>query len=153
MMKRRDTIRFFLKNDAAVLGLPMRLTVSLILGTVVLLAILTTLVNPLVFSHKLLVSISPLVATVEDSTPENVSFLVMVTDTDGAPVCDASIIIKGLGGAGAGISDTDGNALVQLQVAVEEGLYEGYLDVSVKAAGYVSFEHQDMLKVVKRNRY
>ena len=148
MMKRRGTIRFFLKNDVAVLGLPMRLTVSLILGTVVLLAILTTLVNPLVFSQRLLVSISPLVITVGGSTPENVSFLVVVTDTDGSPVCDASIIIKGLGGAGSGMSDTDGKAYLQIQVQIEEGLYEGYLDVSVKAAGYISFHHQDMLKVV-----
>jgi hypothetical protein len=49
------------------------------------------------------------------------------------------------------MSDTDGIAYVQIQVQIEEGLYEGYLDVSVKAAGYISFNHQDMLKVVKIN--
>jgi len=148
-MNHRKKKHYFLNDEYAVLGLPMRLTVSLIIGAIALLAILSFILNPCVFPHKMHVSITPLVTTVQGSTAENVSFIVIVHDINGVPLRGASVIIKGLGGAGSGFSDEAGRTSVHLQVRLEDGLYEGYLDISVKATCHVTFEQQEMIKVVK----
>jgi len=147
-MKKRNIKNFF-NNENAVLGLPLRLTVSLIIGGVVLLTILSFILNPCLFPHRMLVSVTPLLTSVHSSDPENVTFIVSVNDTDGHPLSGASVIIEGLGGAGSGFSDTYGKTVVQIQVQLEDGVYEGYLDIAVKAACQEPFEHQDIIKVVK----
>jgi hypothetical protein len=144
--------QFFLKNEEAVLGLPMRLTISLIIGTIVLLAILTSILNPCLFPQRMLVSISPQVTMIQGIEPENISIMVFVNDTDGVPLSGAAVIIRGLGGAGSGFTDTAGKVMVSLQVQLEQGTYEGYLDVSVKLPRHISFEGQDSLKIAKRYR-
>jgi hypothetical protein len=151
-MKNQKKEQYFLKNESAVLGLPMRLTVSLIIGTIALIAILSMILNPCLFPHRMMVTISPEVTTLQGSSPENVSFIVFVNDTDGFPLSGASVIVKGLGGAGSDVSDKNGKALVQLRVQLENGTYEGYLDISVKAPCHVSFEYHAIVKIVKSNR-
>lgn len=148
MMKRKIKLNFC-DNDDAVLGLPLRLTVSLIIGAVVLLTILSFILNPCLFPHRMLVSVTPLLMSLQSSDSENVTFTVFVNDTDGHPLSGASVIIKGLGDAGSGFSDKDGKTVVQIQVQLEDGVYEGYLDIVVKAVCHESFEHQDFIKVVK----
>jgi hypothetical protein len=140
---------YIIVNEHAVLGLPMRLTVSLIIGTVALIAILSYITNPCLFPERMIVSVTPIVTILQGSEPENVTFTVYVNETDGHSLSGASVIIKGLGGAGSGFSDDNGKVLIQIQVQLESGVYEGYLDISVKAACHESFEHQDMIKVVK----
>jgi hypothetical protein len=142
-------IRYFLKNNYAVLGLPLRLTVSLILGTLVLFAILSYILNPCLFPHQIIVSVTPQVTVVNGSDPQNVSFIVFVNETNGHPLNNASILIKGLGGAAAGFSDKTGRSIITLQVQLEQGLCEGYLDIIVKAPCHVPFECQAIAKVVK----
>jgi hypothetical protein len=140
---------YFIVNEHAVLGLPMRLTVSLVIGTVALIAILSYIMNPCLFPERLIVSVTPIVTTLPGSDPENVTFSVYVNETDGHPLSGASVIIKGLGGAGSGFSNDNGKVQIQLQVQLESGVYEGYLDISVKAAYHELFEHQDIIKLVK----
>lgn len=151
-MKNRKKIHYFLKNESAVLGLPMRLTVSLIIGSIALIAILSTILNPCLFPHRMVVTMSPQVTIVKGSDPENVSFIVFVNDSGGFPLNGASVIVKGLGGAGFGFSDKDGKAIVNLEIQLESGTYEGYLDISVRAPCHVPFEYQAIVKVVKGNR-
>jgi hypothetical protein len=151
-MKNRKKLHHFLKNESAVLGLPMRLTVSLIIGSIALMAILSMILNPCLFPHRMFVTISPQVTIVQGSEPENVSFFVFVNDSDGFPLSGASVIVKGLGGAGSGVSDNDGKAIVNLEIQLENGTYEGYLDISVRAPCHVPFEYQEIVKVVKGNR-
>jgi hypothetical protein len=127
----------------------MRLTVSLVIGTVALIAILSYITNPCLFPERMIVSLTPIITTLPGSEPENVTFTVYVNETDGHPLSGASVIIKGLGGAGSGFSDHNGKVLIQIQVQLESGVYEGYLDISVKAACHEPFEQQDMIKVVK----
>lgn len=148
-MKKQKRKLYFLDNENAVLGLPLRLTVSLIIGAVVLIAILSYMLNPCLFPHRMLISVTPLVASLQSNDPENVTFTVFVNDTDGHPLCGASVIITGLGGAGSGFSDKDGKTIVQTQVQLKDGIYEGYLDIVVKAACHEPFEHQAIIKVVK----
>ena len=149
-MKNRKTILYFLKNESAMLGIPLRLTVSLIIGSFVLIAILSMMLNPCLFPHQILVTISPQVTIVHGSDPVNVSFMVFVNDSDGFPLSGASVIVKGLGGAGSGVSDHSGKTVVNLEIQLENGTYEGYLDISVKAPCHVPFEYQAITKVVKR---
>jgi hypothetical protein len=148
-MKIRKLRYCFIGDDQAVLGLPMRLTVSLVIGTVALIAILSFILNPCLFPGRMIVSVTPLVNVIDGGESENLSFTVYVNGTKGHPVSGASVIIKGLGGAGSGFTDNGGKTIIQLQVQLQQGVYEGYLDVSVKAPCYSPFEHQDMVKVVK----
>jgi hypothetical protein len=148
-VKKQKKRTYFIVNEHAVLGLPMRLTVSLVIGTIALIAILSYMTNPCLYPERIIVSLTPIVTTLPGSEPENVTFTVYVNETDGHPLSGASVIIKGLGGAGSGFSNDNGKVQIQLQVQLESGVYEGYLDISVKAACHESFEHQDMIKVVK----
>lgn len=150
-MSSETTIGYFIKDEEAVIGLPMRLTVSIVIGSIVLLSILSLMFNPCLFPKPLLVSISPQLTTIQGLEPENISFLVFVNDTEGIPISGAVVIIKGLGGAGMGFSDDRGSAVISLQVQLVQGTVEGYLDVSVKAPCHVSFEGLDFLKVVRSN--
>ncbi len=143
--------RYFIGNEEAVLGLPMRLTISIIIGSIVLLSILTMMLNPCLFPKPLLVSISPQLTMIQGLEPENISFFVFVNDSKGIPISEAVVIIKGLGGAGMGFSDNTGRVMITLQVQLKQGIVEGYLDVSVKAPCYVSYDGQDVLKIVRTN--
>ena len=140
----------FIKNENAVLGLPMRLTVSIIIGTVALIAILSFIVNPCLFPGKMMISVDSMVNEIPAgniSADFNIS--VSVCEVDGHPIRNANVIIKGLGGIGSGYTDVNGETTIQISVGLEEGRYEGYLDVSVKAACYETFSQNDMIKIVK----
>jgi len=141
--------RYFIKNNQAVLGLPMRLTVSLVIGSVALIAILSFILNPCLFPGRMSVSVTPLVTVIGGVMPENLTVTVFVTETKGTPVSGASVIVKGLGGAGSGFSNESGKVVLQLNVHLPSGIYEGYLDVIVTAPCHQPFEQEDMIKVVK----
>jgi hypothetical protein len=148
MKSRRKHISFY-ENDQAVLGLPMRLTVSIIIGTVALIAILGYIMNPCIFPYKMIVSVTPMVITLSGDASGNLSFLVNVTEINGYPLRDASVIIDGLGGAGSGFSNDNGTAFVELTVCLESGRREGYLDVSVSAPCHETVALHDMIKIVR----
>ncbi len=151
-MQRRKKRVYFIFNEDAALGLPMRLTVSLIIGTVALIAILSYILNPCLFPGRMIVSVNPIVTTISGSEPENVTFMIYVNTTDGHPISGASVLIRGLGGAEAGFTDHSGKVVLQIRVLLEAGTQEGYVDISVKAACREPFEHQNMVKIVKSNR-
>ena len=141
----------FIKNDNAVLGLPMRLTVSIIIGTITLAAILSYILNPCIFPGRMVVSINPMVSTVSADAPTEVNLTIYVNKTDGRPIKDAIVIIKGLNEASSNNTNENGKTTIQITVELEEGQYEGYLDVSVKASCHESFLQQDMIKIVKES--
>jgi hypothetical protein len=147
-MKRKH-LRHFISDDRAVLGLPLRVTVSLIIGMVALGAILSYILNPCLFPERFIVSVNPIVTTISSEDPTNISFLVHVNDTKGHPITGAKVIIKGLGGACCGFTDTEGKTSLVLQVHLDPGIHEGYLSVSVDAACHESFEQVDIIKIVK----
>ena len=148
-IKRKSTS--FIKNENAVLGLPMRLTVSIIIGTIALAAILSYILNPCIFPGRMVVSINPMVSTVSADAPTEINLTIYATETDGHPIKDAIVIIKGLNGAGSNNTNENGKTTIQITVELGEGQYEGYLDVSVKAPCHESFSQQDMIKIVKES--
>jgi hypothetical protein len=141
--------KIFIKNNEAVLGLPMRLTVSLVIGTVALVAILSFIMNPCLFPQKMIVSVTPMVVTFSGNNSENITFHVNISERSGYPLYGASVIIKGLGGAGSGFSNESGMALVQLWVQMEIGIHEGYLSVFVTAPCHESIQCQELIKIVR----
>ena len=148
-MKKQKKNVSFVNDDYAVLGLPLRLTVSLIIGTIALIAILSFMHNPCLFPERMRVSVTPYVTVLSEEGPENVSYIVYVSEIDGHPLQGASIIINGLGGAGIGYTDENGKTFISLQVRLQHGLHEGYLEICVKATCHETFVQHDIIKVVR----
>ena len=148
-MKERRKHARFISSDHAVLGLPLRVTVSLIIGMVALGAILSYILNPCLFPEKLIVSVSPMMTIISDNLTSNASFLVHVNDTKSHPVVGARVIIKGEGLGSCGFTDIKGTVYLVLQVHLDPGICEGYLSVSVQAACHEAFDQVDMIKIVK----
>jgi hypothetical protein len=148
-MKKEKQVISFIQNEHAVLGLPLRLTVSLIIGTVALLAILSYILNPCLFPDKLIVSVSPMITTISGDEPTNATFKIYVNDAKGHPVSGARVIIKGLGSACSGFTDKKGKINLLLQVHLDPGIHEGYLSLSVNAVCHEPFEELDIIKIVK----
>jgi hypothetical protein len=147
---RQNNLRFFIKNEKAVLGLPMRLTVSLIIGAVALVAILSYIVNPCLFPNKMIISIKPMINIVSGSNPTDLTITVFVNETNGYPIFNANVIIKGVGGIGSGVTDENGRTIIHITVKLENGVNEDYLHVSVKASCHEAFSQQDMIKIIKQ---
>ncbi len=144
----------FWDNHDAVLDLPMRLTVAVIIGSVALAAILGYILNPCLFPGKMMVSVNPMLGSVveqADGTAQgNVLFTVTVTDTNGRPITAALVVIKGLGGIISGNTGTNGQiSLTITGIRLAAGVYEGYLDVDVKASCFESFSQRDMIKIIR----
>ena len=142
----------FTKNEKAVIGLPMRLTVSLIIGTVALAAILSYILNPCIFPNKMMITIHPMVNLIpENKNTAELNITIYANETDGKPIKDATITIKGLSGIGTNTTDEKGKTIIQITVTLENGINEGYLDVSVKAPCHETFSQNDMIKIVRES--
>ena len=146
-----ENILRFKQDKHGVVGLPMRLTVSIVIGTVALFTIISFIMNPCLFPSKMMVSVYPLTNTIsgDDPFPLNPPITVYVNTSDGHPIAGATVLIKGLNGAGSGSTDENGKSVILITVTLESGLHEGYLDVSVKALCHESFSQDDMIKIVR----
>ncbi len=140
----------FIKNEKAVIDLPMRLTVSIIIGTVALVAILSFILNPCLFPSKMIISVDSIVNEIPSgNVSADFNLTISVSEADGRPIRNANVIIKGLGGIGSGSTDENGEITIQITVELEDGQYEGYLDVSIKAVCHETFSQNDMIKIVR----
>ena len=147
-MKHMSKARFF-SDSTAVIDLPMRLVVSLIIGTVALSAMIAFMIQPCLFPQVLSVSIDPLVSSIND-TNTNVSFHIHVTDDAGNPVTDANVIIKGYHNIKSNRTDHLGNTHISFSMHIPEGISESYLDVIVKASCAATRSMTDCIKIVKQ---
>jgi len=142
--------RHLFTNDA-IFGLPWRIIIGLIIGVAVLTAILSYIFNPCLFPSKMIITIDPMIA---QTTPgENWSlnnFTVTVTDQDGVPIEGASIIMRGLTSSGSNTTDHKGITVVQINATLEPGVYEGYMDITVKATCHETYQQIDAVKIVRQ---
>lgn len=140
----------FATNNYAVIGLPMRLTVSLLIGAAALSVILFYILNPCLFPDKLIVSIEPVINIIPDGFDEY-DFLIKINvkDNQGYPVEQANIIIKGLGDARSKTTNSNGEAILEIRPSLDEGRHEGYLDLIVKASCFEIFSENNMIKIVR----
>jgi hypothetical protein len=138
------------KNNFAVIGLPLRLITSLIIGFAALSFILFFILNPCLFPGKIIVNIEPMLHIIPPGFNEyNFSIDVEVTDVDGYAIKNASIMIKGLGDAVSVTSDSNGKASLEIKPRLEQGVFEGYLDVVVRAGCKKGFSEEKMIKIVR----
>ena len=141
-----------LTNKYAVFGLPLRLTVSLIIGAATLSFILLFILNPCLFPSNMVVNIEPIVNIIPSGFDEyEFSINVEVVDINGYAVKNANILIKGLGDAASTITDSDGKAILQIKPRLEKGVNEGYLDIAIKAGCMKKFSEGNMIKIVRGN--
>ncbi|MBN1281295.1 MAG: hypothetical protein JXA00_06565 [Candidatus Thermoplasmatota archaeon] len=137
----------------AVLGLPLRLSVAVIIGTVALAAIVGFITNPCLFPRQVLVSIDPMVHTINHTGVDTITVTVTVTETDGRPISEALVVITGLQAAASGYTITNGSVrLTVAEVTLLQGTSEGYLDVRVTAPCHDTFSQTDLIKI-RRGTY
>ncbi len=143
-------LKLFTGDKHAVIGLPMRLTVSLIIGALVLSFILGYILNPCLFPSKMVVTVNPMVNVIPSGSDQKVfSITVHVAEVNGAPIGNANIIISGLGGTGSNSTNPHGETVVELTAKLEKGVNEGYLDIFVEAPCHETFSQNNMIKVVR----
>ena len=136
----------FLTNSQAVLGLPMRLTVALVIGAVALSAILGFILQPCLFPGRMVVSVEPMVYNIAThANPFTVN--VTVQDSNGRGIAHANIIITGPDVAASNTTDVEGKASLSVDPVLDSG-YEGYLDVRVKAPCFETFDQSDMIMIL-----
>ena len=138
------------KNNYAVIGLPLRLTVSIFIGTIALSFILFYILNPCIFPGKMIVSIDPLINKIPNGFDEyNFEINIEVKNREGYPVKDANVLVKGLGDAYSTLTNDNGIAIIKIKPSLQKGVNEGYLDIIVKAHCLEIFSQNKMIKVVR----
>jgi len=148
---RKSTKKFknFIDNNDAVLGMPMRLTVSLIIGAAAIFAILTFLINPCLFPSKMIVSVNQMVNVIDVGNSKDFNIDVNVTDMDGRPIIGALVIIKGMGDVGSDKTNVNGKITIPITATLQSGQNENYLDIIVKCGCFETFTQNSMIKVVR----
>jgi hypothetical protein len=150
----KKRFRSFTHNsEAAVLGMPMELVVSIIIGVAALSIILGYIYSIDPIPERYNVMISPMSA--ENNTLGPNIFHVNVTKLNGYPVRGATVVfyssknLSGLGGSYSNITDQNGYAKIEIDLAFQSGYKEGYLDVVVKphSSEFELFEKDNWIKI------
>ena len=139
-----------LNNNRAVLGLPLRLTVCLIIGSAALMFILLYIYNPCLIPEKMVVDVDPLVNIIpKGKNKESFTIFVHVSDKNGFNIQDANIIIKGLGDAEINKTNEKGISKLELTPYLAPGINEGYLDIEIQSSCKESFSQNKLIKIVR----
>lgn len=151
-MRKIWDIKKILSNKRGVMGLPLRLTVCLIIGSAALFFILTFILNPCIFPGKIIVNVDPMVNTIPvGKNKETFSIEIKVMDNDGSPIYNANVILKGLGDAKNIKTNYNGVATIDITPTLPSEVYEGYLDLIVKSQCKKTFSQSKMIKIVRGN--
>jgi len=143
-------LKKIINNKEAVVGLPMRLMVSIIIGTIALAFIISYVTNPFLFPQDMKVSINPFVHIVDSENPTEINIKFNVNDSDNKPIEKAEIIIKGVNTISNNYTDQNGVSTFNIIISMDENLIEDYLDVKVKKPGFNTYSKNDLIKIVKQ---
>ena len=134
------------KNCKAVIDMPLRLTVTIIIGTITLLAILGYMTNLSVLSEEIIVEIDTYTAQITS----NNSFLVTVTDTNGNSLPGSLVIIKGLEQLSSNTTDNTGTTTIEVCCVLNATQSQGYLDIIVRPPdGYNDYFQEKIIKIYR----
>lgn len=93
---------------------------------------------------------------VDASTAENpfaITVVVKATDSDGNPVRNANVILRGLGGAASSTTNADGIATLttpdNAEVRLDPNQNEGTMDLKITADGFYDYEKKDAVMIIK----
>ena len=149
-LKKIGIFRSLINNDYAVIGLPLRLTTSIIIGVATLSFIISFILNPCLFPGKMIVNIEPMVNIIPLGLDEYEFLIdVEIIDRYGHAIKDASVLIKGLGDAVLDNTDSNGKVTLKIKPRLEKGVNEGYLDIVVKAGCMEKFSEEKLIKIIR----
>ncbi len=152
IFKKISKVKELSGNNYAVLGLPLKMTVSIVIGAAALSFILMFILNPCLFPSKMIVDIEPMLNIIPSGHDEY-EFLIniKVTDQQGYAIKGANVLIKGLGDANSDITNSSGEVSLIIKPELERGVNEGYLDIMVKAGCKEKFSEDHMIKIIRGN--
>ena len=140
------------RDETAAMGLPMRMVVLTIVGMAGL-AAMVIVIGDLNLVPK---TMHADITGIDNSTTSSVLLVnngtknvtVRVIDIDGGPVVGATVVFYGLHTSASGMTDSNGNALVNIDTTSFSVSGEGYLKLSAKASGFVDYQNDFAMKVV-----
>jgi hypothetical protein len=140
------------RDETATMGLPMRMVVLTIVGMAGLAAMIMFIGDINLVPKTMHADITG----IDNSTTSSVlhvnngtkNVTISVVDVDGGPVVGATVVFYGLNTSASGITNSKGNALVNINTSSFNVPGEGYLKLSAKASGFVDYKNDFALKVV-----
>lgn len=134
------------------MGLPMRMVVLTIVGMAGLGAMVIFIGDANLVPKTMHADITGIDDSITSSVlhvnngTKNVT--VRVIDIDGGAVAGATVVIYGLHTSASGMTDSNGNALVNIDTSSFGVSGEGYLKLSAKAIGFIDYQNDFAMKVV-----
>lgn len=159
-------MKAFRHNETA-MELPINIVVMLVVGMVALATLVSIIPEPTkdmsVFIEKADIDISGnnsfkegnsiIIDATTAKNPFDIKVKIRTTDSDGNPVRDANIVLKGLGGVASNRTDIEGYSVLKTtggsEVRLDPNQNEGTLDLKVTAEGFYDYERPDAVIIIK----
>jgi hypothetical protein len=153
-----------IRRDEKAMELPINIVVMLVVGMVALATLISIMPTPTkdmsVFVESTAFEGGSLregnSIIVDASTAENpfaITVVVKATDSDGNPVRNANVILRGLGGAASSTTNADGIATLttpdNAEVRLDPNQNEGTMDLKITADGFYDYEKKDAVMIIK----
>jgi hypothetical protein len=136
----------------ATVDMPMRLVITVIIGTITLISIFGFLSQSLVIPSYLQVSIEPMFYQWNESV-NTTEFTITVKDSsDHQPVDQALVVLKGPFNIQYNYTNHSGICNIQVESMKLPGIHEWFLDVTVKAARYECYKQEQMIRILNGSR-
>ncbi|AKB44538.1 Ig-like domain-containing protein [Methanosarcina vacuolata] len=153
----------FIRHDEKAMELPINIVVMLVVGMVALATLISIMPTPTKDMSVFVESAGLGVSTedgnsiiVDASTAENpfaITVVVKATDSDGNPVRNANVILRGLGGAASNTTDANGFTTLttpdNAEVRLDPNQNEGTMDLKIVADGFYDYEKKDAVMIIK----
>jgi hypothetical protein len=154
----------FIRHDEKAMELPINIVVMLVVGMVALATLISIMPTPTkdmsVFVESTALnggnSVKGNSIIVSASTAENpfaITAVVKITDSDGNPVRNANVILRGLGGAASNTTDANGVTFLttpeNARVRLDPNQNEGTMDLKIVADGFYDYEKKDAVMIIK----
>ena len=154
----------FIRHDEKAMELPINIVVMLVVGMDALATLISIMPTPTkdmsVFVESTAFnggnSVKGNSIIVSASTAENpfaITAVVKITDSDGNPVRNANVILRGLGGAASNTTDANGVTFLttpeNARVKLDPNQNEGTMDLKIVADGFYDYEKKDAVMIIK----
>lgn len=154
----------FIRHDEKAMELPINIVVMLVVGMVALATLISIMPTPTkdmsVFVESTALnggnSVKGNSIIVSASTAENpfaITAVVKITDSDGNPVRNANVILRGLGGAASNTTDANGVTFLttpeNARIRLDPNQNEGTMDLKIVADGFYDYEKKDAVMIIK----
>ncbi len=148
-MKSKLNIKKITKENSAVIDMPMKLVISLIIGSIALATIIGFITQSSIIPVPLYVTVQPTIASINDSVNISYFSIVIKDSSNHKAINQGLVIIKGTGIIAYNYTNKTGRCIIPVTINLENGINEIFLDVEVKALGYDYYVHENMIRIIK----